>query len=329
MKASIIIPAYNAEKTIGNCLKALQNQSFPRKEFEVIVVDDGSTDETAAIASSFRGTIVLRQKNAGPAVARNAGAKKASGEILVFTDSDCLPEKNWLEEMLRPFKDSQIVGVQGAYKTRQKNWVARFVQFEIEERYERMKKREFIDFIGSYSAAYRRDAFLKVHGFDEKFRIASGEDPDLSFRIAKAGGKMVFNPKAVLFHSHPESIGKYWKTKFYRAYWRVRLYEKNPQKMKKDSYTPGGFKFQMMLLAIVLVFGLLDFLASWASHTVFKPSEYIQIALLMVPFCTWPQSLFILKKDAILGIASIFIFWINAFLFLSGFLYGTIRGVQK
>ena len=134
---SVIIPMYNGESTIEKCLKALKQQSFNGK-FEVIVVDDGSTDNGANLAEKL-GVKVIRQKNKGPASARNNGAKIATGDIIVFTDSDCVPSESWLAEMAEPLKDKGITGVQGAYKTKQKKLIARFAQLEIESRYERMK----------------------------------------------------------------------------------------------------------------------------------------------------------------------------------------------
>lgn len=241
MKASVIIPAYNSADTIEDTLKALKNQT--EKGFEVIAVDDGSTDDTREVVSRYP-VKLLNQGHRGPAAARNLGAKMAKGDVLVFTDSDCVPAKDWLEEMLKPLKDPNIVGAQGRYETKQRELIALFAQYEIEERYERMRKREYIDFIGSYSAAYRRKVFLEVGGFDETFPMASGEDPDLSFRLAEKY-RMVFNPKAVVFHHHPDTLPSYLKKKFYRAYWRVVLYKKHAGKMVKDTYTPQTLKLQI------------------------------------------------------------------------------------
>lgn len=228
MKASVIIPAYNAEKTLKKCLKALKNQSF--KDFETIVVDDGSKDSTREIAKEFKNVKLLEQANAGPAKARNRGAKVASGEIIIFTDSDCIPERNWLEEMIKPFEDNEISGVQGRYKSSQSSLIARIIQLEIEKSYSKMQKRKFIDFIGTYSAAYKKKVFEKMNGFDTSFPIASGEDTDLSFRISAAGYSMVFNQKAIVSHTHPESLSKYLKIKFSRAFWRTKIYKRHKKK---------------------------------------------------------------------------------------------------
>jgi len=160
---------------------------------------------------------------------------------VLFTDADCVADVDWLEQMLKPFRDRNVVGVQGRYKTKQKSVVPIFTQLEIEQRYERMKREESIDFIGSYSAAYKRDVFLEFKGFDESFPTASGEDPELSFRMSKAGHMMVFNPLAIIFHTHSASLGSYMRSRYIRGYWGRMLYSKHPDMKKKGSSKGSGF----------------------------------------------------------------------------------------
>jgi len=105
----------------------------------VIVVDDGSTDETSGIAERHDVTLV-RQPPRGAAAARNRGVAASEGEIVLFTDADCVPDTNWIAEMVRSFGDPEVVGAKGVYRTRQKEIVARFVQCEYEERYELMAR---------------------------------------------------------------------------------------------------------------------------------------------------------------------------------------------
>ncbi|MFC1698149.1 glycosyltransferase [Nanoarchaeota archaeon] len=255
MKISIIVPMYNAEKTIIGLLKALDGQSYD--VFEVIFVDDGSNDNSVEIISNFKSRFkikVVKQKNQGPAVARNVGVGYAKGEIIVFTDSDCVPYPNWLEEMVKPFKNDKIVGVQGTYDTLNKNkLMARYVGYEIAFRHKKMARVSEIDFIGTYSAAYRKDVFTDAGGFDTKFKIASGEDPELSFRIKKKGYKMVFNPKAIVKHPHVDGLFKYLKQQFYRGYWRVPMYKAHKEKITKDTYSGMEIFIQTILVSFLFV----------------------------------------------------------------------------
>ncbi len=247
----------------------------------MIVVDDGSTDSTAQIARGFP-VIYNTRKTGGPATARNKGTTVAQGEIILFTDSDCVPERTWLEEMMRPFKDQAIVAVKGAYRTEQNELAARFAQAEFEDRYDLLVKKASIDMIDTYSAAFKRDVFMKMGGFDESFPVANNEDTELSYRIAFSGRKLVFNPKAIVYHSHPNSILRYLRIKFWRGYWRIIVYRRFPEKAVSDSYTPRVIKIQTFLMASSLPLVLLSIY--WPRLLVVVGSIWALVCLSSIPF---------------------------------------------
>lgn len=313
---SVIIPVYNGEKTIGACLSALHEQTL--KPDEIIVVDDGSSDGTKETIKKSRATILLEQNHKGPASARNAGAKRAKGSILLFTDADCIPDKDWVNEMADSFKNKDITGVQGRYKTMQKNSMARFVQLEIEDRYDRMRKRKHIDFIGSYAAGYRKDVFLEFGGFDESFSMASGEDPDISFKLAAAGHKMVFNENAVVYHNHVSSLGAYMKQKFWRAYWRVHLYKKHPDKIAGESYTPQTLKIQIFLL--IAVFSSLAMTLLYSQLLIISV-----ISTILLLASTLPLTFKNMKKSFVAGLITPFISIMRTIVFALGLACGVLK----
>ncbi len=323
IKYSVIVPAYNATNTIEACLKALLHQSIDRNEYEVIVVDDGSIDRTSEIVKPFS-IHYFYQKNQGPATARNKGAQEAKGEIILFTDSDCVPENNWIEEMVRPFDDPKVIAIKGAYKTNQKALIARFAQIEFEERFEMLKKTESIDMVDTYSAGYRKSIFHSFGGFDSSFPVANNEDTELSYKMSQAGHKMVFNPDAIVYHlNHPDSIKKYGRLKFWRGYWRMVVYKRYPNKMLKDSYTPQTLKIQILFLFLFLIGLPLMWLLP---YLIFYPLIFSMLGFVLSAL---PLTLFALKKELSVGILSPFFVSIRSFSLGLGIIWGIVSGRMR
>ena len=245
--ASVIVPVFDGAQTLDLCLQALSAQTIESERYEVIVVDDGSTDGSAEVAARHR-VEVIRQEHAGAAAARNRGAEQASGQVLLYTDADCEPAPDWIEQMLAPFADPEVVGVKGVYHTRQRSAVARFVQAEFEEKYDRQKRVKQIDFVDTYAAAYRREVLMAHGGFDPAFLM--DEDQEFSFRLASAGYRLVFQPAAAVYHQHPSSAWEYAWRKVQFGRWKVRVIARHPSKALHDSYTPWTQKAQILLVPL-------------------------------------------------------------------------------
>jgi len=295
---SIVIPTFNGASRIGQCLDALLGQArWGISEVEIIVVNDGSTDNTSKVVSRYPEVRLINQANEGPAAARNRGAREAKGDILLFTDDDCVPKSNWLHSILEPFKEPDVVGAKGAYRTRQKSTVARFVQIEYEDRYRLMEGEDKIDFVDTYSAAFRRDRFLEMNGYDTSFPVACAEDIELSYRMSARGWTMMFVPSAIVYHTHPGNLSRYLRKKYKFAYWRVLAVRKNPSKAVKDSHTPQIMKLQLLFAPALLVAGALDL----AIHPV-VPLSAIVAALFLLS--TLPFTVRAIAKDPIVGIVS-------------------------
>lgn len=322
---SIIVPVHNGEQVIGKCLDALHAQDYHGQK-EIIVVDDGSIDRTVDEVERFSSVRLITQPHRGPAAARNRGARAARGDVLLFIDADCEADTAWLKEMASLFSEKSVAGVQGEYRTRQTSLVARFAQREIENRYERMKQQTRIDFIGTYSAAYRREIFLRNDGFYEGFSAASGEDPDLSFRLAKQGYRLVLNPRAMVFHRHPETVAAYARQKFYRAYWRVLLYRRHKEKMIADSYTPQSLKLQVGLLYLIGV--LLILLAFIVSLFSIPLIGVLGTAIGLLCISTLPESFRNGRKERAIGLVSPVLLLVRTVAFALGLIAGTVSLMQ-
>ncbi len=234
---TVVIPAYNAENTIGRTISAMLVGGMAADS--IIVVDDGSSDRTAEVVKQYPAVKYIYQKNAGPAAARNTGWKASSSDVVIFTDSDCVPCPGWADALLAGFDSpdgGEIGAVTGSYDIANGDRILpRLIHEEIKERHESYGR--LIRFFGSYNVAIKREVLEKTGGFDESYRRASGEDNDLSYRIQKQGYKIAFAPGALVGHYHTVSLKKYLREQYTHGYWRIKLYKAHPGMRGGDDYT--------------------------------------------------------------------------------------------
>jgi cellulose synthase/poly-beta-1,6-N-acetylglucosamine synthase-like glycosyltransferase len=247
--------------------------------------------------SAFPTVRLITQANAGPAAARNRGALESHGSIILFTDDDCVPTPDWLKAMLQPFHDPDVTGVKGVYRTHQMELAARFVQIEYEDRYRLMSRHSSIDFVDTYSAAFRREGFLEMNGYDTSFPVACAEDIELSYRMSARGWKMKFAPTAIVYHTHPNTFSAYFRKKYKFAFWRVLAVRKNPGKAVKDSHTPQLMKLQLLFAPALL--------CAVAFDLIVRPSVALSV-LVVAGFLvsTLPFAMRAFSKDPVIGLLS-------------------------
>ena len=198
---SVVIPTFNRNDKLLECLGSLEVQSYPHTDFEVIVVDDGSSDGTQAMVESFAArsqmrVCCLQQAHAGPSAARNAGAAKAAGAIIAFTEDDVVPESRWLECAARYFQDPATAAMEG--RTRSMN-AASVRSFESPGTHGFLPCNLFV----------RRDSFFALGGYDPAYcdlslNLYFREDADFGFRLLEHGCGVVFGSDVVV--SHPEQF---------------------------------------------------------------------------------------------------------------------------
>jgi cellulose synthase/poly-beta-1,6-N-acetylglucosamine synthase-like glycosyltransferase len=229
---------------------------------------------------------------------------------------------NWLSAMLAPFKDSAVVAAKGTYRTRQRRLTARFVQIEYEDRYRLMAGLDSIDFVDTYSAAFRRDRFLEMSGYDDSFPVACAEDIELSYRMSARGWKMKFAPAAIVYHTHPDGFWRYLKKKYKFAFWRVLAVRKNPAKGLKDSHTPQIMKLQLLLAPALLLAAVFD--------TTMRPSVPASAFVAVIFFfSTVPFALRAARKDPVVGLLSPALLAARACAQFAGVAAGLIYARQK
>jgi GT2 family glycosyltransferase len=204
MLISVVVPTYNRATTLARCLDGLAAQTYAERE--IIVVDDGGSESAAEVVSLFPAMRLVRQTHAGPAAARNRGIEAAAGEIVAFTDDDCLPPSDWLVRLAEGFcRHPEVAGVGGLLlapkELRKANPLARFEAYVTQVRHAAGEREILGGFDcpsgGTNNMAYRREALSAVGGFDESFRYAAGEDADLKLRLAQNGALFLYLPVAV------------------------------------------------------------------------------------------------------------------------------------
>ena len=278
-KISIIIPAYNSSGFLNELLTTLTKLSG-KCSVEVIVVDDGSTDNTREVLSKFPQIKYIFQKNAGPAAARNAGAKLASGDFLVFIDSDTLPEEDWLTTLEKNLEDESIGILAGSYSINNPDKIlARCIQEEIAYRHSQMPS--IIHAFGTFNVAISKKDFWQVGGFDETFKTASGEDNDLSYRLLLEKKKIHFDRNWKVKHNHTFKIRKYLTEQYTHGLWRAKLYFKHPNMVAGDDYT--GLKDQLESgLSLVGIFSILVYIFSLASKPLKRFFQLFKLSGLLI-----------------------------------------------
>ena len=201
----MVVPVYNGEETIADCVDSLLALQYPQERVEVLVVDNGSRDRTTDVLRRYSDRIVpLEESTRGPAPARNAGLRRATGDVVAFTDADCRVEPGWLVALVAPLEDPKIGIAGGSIRALPPaNDVERFGDVIHDHRMaiEVYKPPYAI----TMNWASRRSVLEELGGFDERFRRC--EDVDLSYRMTQAGYGLAFAPAAVVYHRNEDRLG--------------------------------------------------------------------------------------------------------------------------
>ena len=227
-KVSVVVCVYNGERTIDACLASLKKLSYPN--YEVIVVNDGSTDGTRQIADSYDYIRLLNQENKGLSEARNVGIRASKGEIVAFTDADCMADSDWLTYLVARFRLSDFGAVGGPnLSPPDDSLIASCVAVSPGAPTHVLLDDEIAEHIPGCNMAFRREALEAINGFDPIFR-AAGDDVDVCWRLQDKGYKIGFSPAAVVWHFRRNTIRDYLKQQ--RGYGRAEtlLFFKHPSR---------------------------------------------------------------------------------------------------
>ena len=207
----MIIPTFNRWHSLQRTLDSLAAQSFPSHQFEIIVVDDGSTDETRAGQRHYPQVTFIRQGNRGPAAARNIGGAAARGDILVFTDDDCSVPPQWLQSITDLFSATQCDLLGGTTRNVAISYYWSTIHQSITDFWQHVVNRgDHKDvFLTSNNMAIRKTAFDLIGGFDEQYHLPGGEDRDLAMRAVAVDLRAHFAADLIIDHHHQMTFGAF------------------------------------------------------------------------------------------------------------------------
>lgn len=299
---SIVIPAYNAEKTIADCLVAIQKQDWG-PDSEVILVNDGSTDNTAAIAAAFPGVKVITTPNGGAARATNLGIEAARNDIVVSVDSDALLDQGWPQRVVPWFDDPQVGAVCGYVKCASTSLVGRVMGYHLELRMDRSPT--YVGKFGSTNTAYRRSALLEVGMLDEQVKI--GYDVDLTRNLRAAGYKLVREKSASCRHFSKDSLKSFCRQQYQFAYFRLKLIKKH--KRAHDGATDLSMILQVPFVAAVT-------LAAVLAALLWSPMALLALILLPAIHARDAASILLKKRDPAVALVLPFMFTLRNFVWI-------------
>lgn len=256
---SIVIPVMNRADELRRCLTSLTRLSYPQEKLQIIVVDDGSSDDSPLVARQFGALLVSSGGTGrGPAAARNVGAAMASGEILAFIDSDCTASEEWLCELIPSFTNPALAAVGGQVDgMRTESAVDRYEavmsSLSIGTRERTGSGGSDTFYLPSCNLLVRRTAFRNAGGFKDSMHV--GEDVDLTWRLRDGGWTICYLPAGNILHEHRSSIRSFMSRRFDYGTSEGMLQRLHPLR-KKQMVIP-------LLLAIVLMLALIAPFAGW------------------------------------------------------------------
>jgi glycosyltransferase involved in cell wall biosynthesis len=237
-EVSVVVPVRNAADTIADCVDSLLALDYPSDDFEVLVVDNASTDRTPAILERYAERVrVVYEPSRGRSHARNAGIRHARGDVIAFTDADCRVDPNWLTEIVPAVRGEDVGLVGGRVLAAQpSNYVARFG--ETIHDHERAITTSASPYVITANCAARKSTLEAVGGFDPAFPRA--QDADISFRVAGAGYRLVFLEGAVVYHRNERTLRALMVKGFQHGFAAVRLFERHPSLVHRRRWVDLG-----------------------------------------------------------------------------------------
>jgi len=244
---SVIVPVFNGQDTIEACLNALVAQDYPADRYEVIIVDNNSTDGTTRLVQQFPVRYILERSRQSSYAARNRGVREAQGALLAFTDADCVPDPAWLRYGVAAFASATVGGVAGTIASLDPATVAQryAVRKGALSQETALTQNSFRPAVYTANALYRKAALEQAGGFDPG--VISGGDADLAWRVQELGFSITFAPQAVVRHRHRERVADLLRQRRNYGYGSVVNYVKHREAMGRRTLRHGYWELRAFL----------------------------------------------------------------------------------
>jgi cellulose synthase/poly-beta-1,6-N-acetylglucosamine synthase-like glycosyltransferase len=268
---TVVVPVINRELTIQPLLESLQKLDYDSKKVEVIVVDGNSTDKTQDIVKKYPVKLVVEKKK-GLNHARNMGIKCGKGEIVAFTDSDCVVPPNWITKIVENFKDPKVSCVGGSAEALDTDFVSQYADNSVVRLMPFFTKREELEKVKPFfrhpagcNMAFRRKVAEDVGYFDENIKYGFDE-VEFADRVCKAGYKMVLDPDVVVWHKHRSSLKDLLKQNFQYGKGSGLVLKRN---RLKDSVSKWTLMSIIGFISWLLIVGSMAFLTFTSTSSLF------------------------------------------------------------
>ncbi len=240
---SIIVAVYNRAGEIGDCLDSLLSLNYPESRREIIVVDDGSTDNTPDVVRTYPVRLLAGAENAGQSAARNRGVEAAAGEIIAFIDSDCIADPDWLADLVPGFGGDRVALVGGyvdAYyrRTRLDRFEAAFSPLNMGEEPLVGEGDRSVLYVPTCNMLVRRSAYQAAGGLDPGRRV--GEDVDLCWRLMDEGHRLIYLPRGRVRHKHRSRFWPGFVRRYEYGASEPALYAAHRRAAKRFPWQTGG-----------------------------------------------------------------------------------------
>lgn len=263
---SVVVPTCSRPGRLRSCLVGLDALDYAKDQYEVVVVDDGSAVPAETVVAPFRDRLritLIRQANAGPAAARNAGAAQANGRFLAFIDDDCVPARAWLSALAARFSETPdcLIGG-GIVNALPQNLYSTTTDLLTQYTYRYHQRRSETPCVfAAGNLAVPTKCFRELGGFSASFPLAAGEDYDLCHRWQEHGYPTAYAPEAVVYHAHALTFRAFCRQHFNYGrglfHFRARIARRRGARIKLH---PAHFYLGLLGFPLALNLGARGFL---------------------------------------------------------------------